>query len=439
MPYLLNGLYLLLLIASLPYWMYKGATTGKYRVGLWRKLRGAPPALPADRPVVWFHAVSVGEVLLLRPLLELMRRERPDLEVVLSVTTNAGIDVARAKYPDLATFYAPLDFTWAVGRVFSNINPCLLVLTELELWPNLLLEAKRRGTPVAVVNARLSERSHRGYGRFLPIFRGPLSAIQWWGAQNDLYARRIDDLVAPGTRVTVTGSMKYEGAPTDRANAKTQQLRRLLGFQDSETIWLAGSTVDPEEEIVLEVFQRLRADFPDLRLFLVPRHPERFDAVVDLVKRLGIDYVRRSSVEKPRARSASITILDTLGELSSAWGVADLGFTGGSLECHRGGQSMIEPAGYGVPVCFGPAVWNFRDTVEKLLARHAAVQVRDRQELFETIRRWLEDPASALLLGQRAREFILAQQGSVASTLSGLESLLPPVGEPLGRRLVRSA
>ncbi|MFO0947456.1 MAG: 3-deoxy-D-manno-octulosonic acid transferase [Planctomycetota bacterium] len=439
MPYLLNGVYLLLLFATLPYWMYKAATTGKYRIGLWGKARGIPPALVSEKPVVWFHAVSVGEVLLLRPLLELMRSRRPDLQIILSITTNAGMDVARSKYPEIPTFYAPLDFTWAVKGIFNGVRPCLLVLTELELWPNLLLEAKRRGTPVAVVNARLSERSHRGYGRFLFLFRKPLAAIQWWGAQNELYAARIDDLVTRGTRVTVTGSMKYEGAPTDRLNLKTQQLRRLLGFQSTDTVWLAGSTVAPEEEIVLAVFEQLRQAHPSLRLFLVPRHPERFEAVVEMVAATNIDYVRRSRVDSPRSHAASITILDTLGELAAAWGLADLGFTGGSLECHRGGQSMIEPAGYGVPVCFGPAVWNFKDTVEKLLSRNAAIQVRDRRELLATIRGWLENAADAHAIGERAREFILAQQGSVANTLSGLESLLPPLDVQGREPVVRSA
>lgn len=428
MPYLLNAFYLALLAATLPFWLYKSITTGKYRVGLWQKLAGAPPPVNSDKPVIWFHAVSVGEVLLLRPLLEKFKADAPHFQLVLSVTTNSGMAVAESKYPWLPAFYAPLDFSWAVRRVYLGLDPKLVVLTELELWPNLLLEARRRGEPVAVVNARMSERSFRGYSRLGRLLHAPLAAIRWWGVQNDTYAARIRTLVANLDKPTIaiTGSMKYEGAPTERDNPKTRELGRLFGLAETDVVFLAGSTMAPEEEMILEAFLRLRARHPRLRLVLVPRHPERFAEVGALAERTGLEVAHRSRLAAPRERSAPITLLDTVGELAAAWGLAEIGYVGGSLGCQRGGQSMIEPAGYGVAFAFGPETWNFQDTVDHLLALDAAVRIERAGDLEPVLDRWLADPAAAAAIGRRARQFVLEQQGSVAATYRGLLDLLPP-------------
>lgn len=433
MRFVLDAAYLALIGALSPFFLYKAATTGKYREGMARKWRGVPPARPTGKRVVWIHAVSVGEVLLIAPLVKRLIAERPDLAPVLSVTTNTGYALARERYPDIPVFYAPLDFSWAVKRCLTGLDPALLVLTELELWPNLLLAAKRRGTPVAVVNARMSDRSHRGYRKIRSLLRGPLSAIHWWGAQSEEYAARIRDLVGPDASVSVTGSMKYDGAVRDRDNARTRQLRDLLGFTGNETIFLAGSTQSPEEEILLDLFERQVGQHPSLRLVLVPRHKERFDAVADLLKKRRANFVRRSEIKAPLPSPAPVTLVDTIGELSYLWGLADVGFVGGSLENDRGGQSMIEPAGFGVPLCFGPHTWNFKETVSRLLEAKGAVQIGDRAELEETIATWLADPAAARVVGDNARRFIDRQQGAVVKTFTAIEELLDP-SEPSAKR-----
>ena len=184
MHWLFNLAYLLAVGVTLPFWLYKSATTGKYRRGMWSKMVGKPPIVADGRPIAWIHAVSVGEVLLLKPLLARLKVETPGFQWVLSTTTNTGYDVAKEKYPELPLFYAPLDFSWAVKRVFSALQPKLLVLTELELWPNLLIEASRRNVPVAVVNARIGERSFNGYRRMISVLRPALSAVRWWGGAN---------------------------------------------------------------------------------------------------------------------------------------------------------------------------------------------------------------------------------------------------------------
>ena len=429
MTAVLNLLYLLVLAIGSPFWIYKALTTGKYREGLWRKFVGQAPTPAGRGPVVWLHAVSVGEVLLLRPLIARFRSERPDLELVLSTTTNTGHAVARKTYPDLQVFYAPFDFGWSVRRVFSTLRPSLLLLAELELWPNLLAEAQRRSVPVAVVNARMSERSFVGYrrlDRLTGLVRRRLRTIAWWGAQTEVYAGRIAKLAGPESGpIAVTGSMKYDGVLTDPDNPETVRLRRLLGFCESERIIVAGSTHAPEEEMLLHVFGELWTEYPKLRLVLAPRHPERFDAVAELVAGNRTPFVRRRALTDDQDASAPITLFDTIGELSALWGLADFGFVGGSLAAKRGGQSMIEPAALGIPVCFGPEVWNFRETVDGLLGADGAVQVKTAAHWWRTMRAWLGDPSSATRIGLNARDFIRSQQGAVDATYRVVDRLLP--------------
>lgn len=425
MIYLANAVYLLALVLTLPFWLYKSLTTGKYRVGMWDRLTGAAPPVDPRRPVLWVHAVSVGEVLLLRPLFDRAYADFPSLQIVLSVTTNTGMEIARTKYPDILSFYSPLDFSWSVRRVFRTLRPSLLVLTERELWPNLLRIATDNQVPVAVVNARLSERSFRSYRRVFPLLRPMLHAVRWWGAQSDDFAKRIRKLAHPDATVAVTGSMKFEGAMAQRTNPRTNELRRLLGYNSDEIVLVAGSTSSPEEAVVLDAFASLHSRYPQLRLLLVPRHPERFDEVATLIEARGFPIVRRSQLKGPLPTAAAVTLLDTMGELSAAWGFADIGYVGGSLECNRGGQSMIEPAGYGVATCFGPETWNCEETVARLLDANAAIQFSHRDELLPILEHWLKDPAAARAMGRRAQQFITAQQGAGDKTWLALRSLLP--------------
>jgi 3-deoxy-D-manno-octulosonic-acid transferase len=293
------------------------------------------------------------------------------------------------------------------------------------LWPNLLLEARRRGVPVAVANARLGERSHRGYRRIRRLLAPALAAVKWWGAQSKPIADRLRDLARGlDTTVAVTGSMKYDGAPTDRRNPATLALRQLLGIDESDQVFVAGSTQGDEERIVLDAWRQAAARHPNLKLVIVPRHPERFPVVAELLANQGIPFVRRTAL--PNANPAAVTLLDTVGELRATWGLADFGFVGGSFGCGRGGQSMIEPAGYGVAVCFGPEVWNFQDTVDKLLAAQAARLLPSPDWLAPALEAWLADPTSALAMGERARGFVASQLGAVAATADALAALSPP-------------
>ena len=431
MRYLLNLMYLLLLAAAAPWLVYSAVRTGKYRQGWGAKFWGRVPLRTGERRCVWLHAVSVGEVNLLKPLLTALEHDYPDLECVISTTTRAGFELARQKYAPRTVFYCPLDFSWAVGRALRRLRPDVLVLAELELWPNLLAAAKRRGTRVAVVNGRLSEKSWRGYRRIVRWVRGWLQHIDVVGVQNATYAERFRSLGLARERISITGSVKFDGAQSDRDNPSTRRLAELAGILPTDRVFLAGSTQNPEEATVLEAFQRVSADHPDLRLVLVPRHPERFDEVARMLDRAGASWDRRSLL-KPRTGGESaadgesaarrILLVDTVGELGAWWGTAQLAFVGGSLGS-RGGQNMIEPAAYGAALSFGPNTQNFRDVVAMLLAEKAATVVRNGVELEHWLRRMLDDPQFAAAQGERARTLVLAQQGATRRTLELLRPL----------------
>jgi 3-deoxy-D-manno-octulosonic-acid transferase len=423
MPVVLDILYAIALVAFGPWLAVRSVRQHKYRDGWAEKLLGRAPVRLGDRPCVWFHAVSVGEVLLLRPLLAEMRRRRPGWDMVVSTTTATGLAVARKTYPDLVTFYAPLDFSWSVRRAVSRVRPTVLALVELEVWPNLVRAVKRTGAGVAIINGRLSASSHKGYRRL----RGPLGPtfrrIDRVAVQSEEYAARFLDLGVPADRVRITGSVKFDGLEAHRDNPRTLALRRELGLAPTDVVFVAGSTMDGEEAAALAAFRAARARHPRLRLVLVPRHPDRFDAVAAQVREAGETVHRRSLGDTP-SNQRPVILIDTVGELASVWGLADVAFVGGSLFAGRGGQNMMEPAAFGAAVLFGPHTENFRGAVEGLMARDAAVRVSDKDDLARALRDALDDPESAAHRGESARSFVLAQQGAAGRTVYELSAIV---------------
>lgn len=455
MPSPLDLAYCVGLAAAAPWLAYKAATTGKYRAGWGQKLFGRVPPREDRRRCLWLHAVSVGEVLALRPLMPRLREQFPDWQLVISSTTNTGLEMVHRHFAHAHPFYFPLDFTWAIRRTLERIRPDAVALVELELWPQFVKAVHRRGIPLLVINGRMSPRSFRGYSRLRGVVRPTFGRIDLFAVQNEEYAERFAALGAKRHRIVVTGSIKYDSIETDRTNPRTAMLRHLLGIHEGDTVFVAGSTQTPEEELALDAYEQLLPDFPQLRLILVPRHQERFDEVARLLERRSVPHRRRSRLQsstataphfrharqKVRAQIVStqgetiqplpeqtdrpVILVDTLGELSAIWGMADLAFVGGSLS-GRGGQNMIEPAAYGAAVLFGPDTWNFRETVDALMARDAALVVNNRHELSASLRRLLNDPAEARQLGQRARSFVLSQQGATTRTVECLKRLILP-------------
>ncbi len=450
MPYLLNFIYLLLILLSLPWLVWQSVRKGKYREGFAAKLLGIVPRRDAGgaegrTKCAWLHAVSVGEVNLLAPLLKRIDEGRPDWQCVISTTTMTGIALARKKYPRHTTFYCPLDFSWAVKTAMRRLRPDVLVLAELELWPNLIRAARKSGAKVAVINGRLGEKSFRGYRRIRPLVTGLLRQIDLLAVQDESYAERFRQLGARPETIHVIGSMKYDGAQTDRGNPATRRLAALAGFSPNDIVLLAGSTQEPEEEMALATFRELSPKWPQLRLVLVPRHPDRFEAVARLVDSSGIAWRRRTELDKAATagraaqdiatlddatangatsgRGFMVLLVDVVGELGAWWGTARIAFVGGSMGS-RGGQNMIEPAAYGAAVSLGPNTWNFRDIVAAMLAQQAAVVVRSPDEFTRFVGRCLEEPDYAAELGRRAQSLVLSQLGATDRTLTLLTGLL---------------
>jgi 3-deoxy-D-manno-octulosonic-acid transferase len=333
-----------------------------------------------------------------------------------------------------------------------RVRPNLLLLAELELWPNLIAAAKEHGARVAILNGRLSDHSFPRYRRIRPFVRRVLEQLDLIAAQNEESAARFRALGAPHSRVYATGSLKYDGAQIDRRNSRTAALRELAGFTDDDIVFLAGSTQEPEEQIAIDLFHRLSAGHPGLRLVLVPRHPERFNDVARLLDESNLLWCRRTELaiqppappgviapksdieqfvsnasSKPPAEPGAagrVLLVDTIGELGAWWGTAQIAFVGGSFGS-RGGQNMIEPAAYGAAVSFGPNTWNFRDIVAALMAADAAVVVQDPQALDAFVRRCVEDPAYATALGTRAQQLVQSQLGATKRTIALIEALFP--------------
>ena len=425
MPWLLNVFYITLAAVALPWLVVRKLRTGKGVAGWREKLTGHAPDLDESSSRIWLHAVSVGEVLLLCRIVAELKRRHPITDLVITTTTATGYDVARKEFPDHTVCFFPFDFTWAVRRAIRRLKPTAILLVELEIWPNLLLAASDANIPVGIVNGRLSDKSFRGYFKIKPLVSYCLKYVRGIAAQNEPYAQRFGALGYPYDRITVTGSVKYDGLESNRDNPRTAELRHAFGIANDDLVLIAGSTQAPEEAIALRIWRKLVAEHPRLRLILVPRHRERFEEVAKLVRAENLPLYRRSNAAIPDSRlptpdARPILLLDTLGELAACWGLADIAFVGGSLT-PRGGQNMIEPAAYGTPVLVGPNIQNFRETVGFLTRAKAIEIVEDEAQLTEMVRRLLQDESRRLAMGQRARQTVQNHCGATEKTMEFLE------------------
>ncbi len=424
---LANVLYLLALALLSPLILYRAIRHGRYRRGIGEKLFGLSASRtqrwPDPRRSLWFHAVSVGEVNLLPGLITELKRKMPDHgPIFISASTDTGYDLAVKHFGSEDVFFCPLDFSWAVNRTFRNLRPGKLVLVELELWPNLVRTAHRHQCDVMVINARLSERSARRYQAAARLTRPIFEALDWVGCQDEACQDRFEACGTPPERLAVTGSIKFDDAPSSRDVVEVQRCTDWAGIDPWQRVWLVGSTQAGEEAMAIEIYQSLKAEFPELRLILVPRHQERFDEVAKLIaaNKLG---VRRRSRDKALGAQLweqdEVVLVDTIGELRNWWGTAQIATVGGSFGA-RGGQNMLEPAGYGCAVSFGPNTRNFQEIAEALIAADGAVRVQDASELKQFVRRCLTDIPAADSLGQAARHVINRHRGATNRTIAAI-------------------
>lgn len=419
--------YASLLTAAAPYIALRAARTGRYREGWAERVLGRVPELAADQACIWMHGVSLGEVQLLRPLVQHfdgLDRNR----VVLSTSTLTGMQVAKKSLPNITAFYCPLDFSWAIKQAIARLKPRLIVLGELEVWPHLIGLATTQNIPVAVVNGRLSDRSFRGYSRFRRWLQPTFARLSLVAAQDETTAERFRNMGVAAERVFISGSLKFDNVNADREHSEVVARKKLVGLERRHRVLVAGSTQDPEEQAALEAVTHLLPKFPDLKLIVVPRHPERFEEVDQLLRRGPLKVIRRSQLTKPcSADDWQVLLVDSVGELKWWWGAAELALVGGSFGT-RGGQNMLEPAAYGAKVAFGPNVWNFREIVRSLLEKDAVWQLHSLDALTDWIKDSLSDPLAGQARTQRAIQLIRSHQGATDRTCGLLASLLKSSG-----------
>ena len=419
-------------IASAPWWLWRMATTHKYREGIRERLGQVPGWLKSQagkKPVIWLHAVSVGEVLAVSRLIAELDKALPAFQVFVSTTTRTGHALARERFGANRVFYCPLDLPWAVNAYLKTLKPRMLVLAETEFWPNLLHSCDRRQIPVVVVNARISDRSWPRYRTLRNLWRPFLSRISRALAQTETDAERLRTIGLVPERVSVSGNLKFDVRIAEEAEAT-----RLVRASGSGLRFLvAGSTLEGEEAALLEVWPGLLQTEPKLAMVLAPRHPERFGAVAALLEKSGIPWMRRSSW-KDRApeslepmKAGSILLLDTIGELASIYSLAAVAFVGGSL-FPAGGHNPLEPAQFSVPIVIGPHYANFRAITDDL-REHNAIRIAPKEELANVLSELLQNSAEGAAMGAQARQVFEAQAGATGRSLQAIHEILAQ-GQP---------
>ncbi len=380
--------------------------------------RGLARVPRATRPRILVHGVSVGEVKAARSLVTLFAERHPEFEVVLSSTTNTGLEMAHKLYPELRSVRFPADLSWVVRRFLLALDPALVILVELEVWPNFLRECNREGRAVAVVNGRITRDSHGRYlafRRWLPEF----NRISLFCVQSEEYARRFGMLGIDRARVCVTGNVKFDGLRVGPIDAGGELARFVTGAGGAQVL-VAGSTHEPEE---LWVARAARQAAPHARLVLVPRHPDRVEEIGARLREDGLQSQRLTDLRKGARVDEQLPLLvDTIGELERVYALADLVFVGGSLVPH-GGQNMLEPAAQGKAVLFGPHTHNFDQEAALLLAAGACLVVADAPALERELARLLADPAERERMGRAGMAAVAAQRGATQLTLAALEAL----------------
>ncbi len=422
---LYSALLVLFLLLTLPYWLLQMMRHGKYRAGLRQRFGAVPPALRgSQKPVIWVHAVSVGEVVASLGVVKALQEKFPLHRILISTTTSTGQKLAVQRFGAENVFYFPLDFSFAIRPYLDALRPELLVVAETEFWPNFLRLAKCNGARIAVINCRISDRSFPGYKRFrfwLPrLLEKTLDQVDCFLAQTEEDRQRLLEIGAPETKVAVVGNLKFDVAPPPMP-AIVASLRESFGRSGAEPILVCGSTLEDEEGSLLSAFRNILANYPKAVMVLAPRHPERFADVAELVKELGFAMWRRS-LWSGEPLTGGVFLVDSIGELAAIYSLATVAFVGGSL-VPRGGHNILEPALYGVPIVTGNHYENFRDVVNFFASRNA-VRIVGLAELPLVFMELIENTAERKTLGRNALAALESQRGATDRTISALLKLM---------------
>jgi len=444
MTFILDCLYLLIGAAMSPVVLYRAVRHKRYHSG-WAQRFGNITRKQPEKKCIWLHAVSVGEVNATKTIVEELEKRFGDYEIVISTTTDTGFARASALFGSSHTVtYFPFDFSPVMHRAFRAIRPAICLLMELEVWPNLVRIAGQRNIPVVVVNGSITERSFAGYKKIKPIAEKTFGKVSLILAQTEEYARRFKQVGAVEEKVIVTSSLKYDTAQTrdkvEGADALAEKLFGEFKIRNSKfeiPLWVAGGTGNNEEKILLDVYRDLKQQnrFKDLRLAIVPRKPERFNEVAELIKQTGFELIRysrvknqatgKSSIEYRVSSIESIILGDTMGDLRKFYSLATVIFVGRSL-VPMGCSDMIEAAALGKCTIFGPSTYNFQQTADALLAENGGIMVKDEQDLLDTLQKCLTEPDFAEKIARNGQQVIKKNQGATAKTIEQIAKLLRP-------------
>ncbi|MCK7552003.1 lipid IV(A) 3-deoxy-D-manno-octulosonic acid transferase [Marinobacter goseongensis] len=416
---MLHFLYSLFFRVALPFVLLRLWWIGRRNPGAWNRWQERLGFVePSTEPVIWVHAVSVGETIAAAPLVKALLRRRPDIPILMTAMTATGSARARAMFGDQVHYaYSPYDTPGAVRRFASRVQPRALVIMETELWPNMIANTSRHDVPIFLINARLSERSAKGYERVASLVRPLLRSLCWIAAQADEDAGRFLRIGAQPESVSVTGSIKFDVDITEALRSESATLRAQLG--NGRPVWIAASTHEGEDKQILEAHRCVLSDFPDALLVIVPRHPERFDDVAALTEKLGLRLARRSLAETTLATDIQVYLGDTMGELLMLYGASDVAFVGGSL-IERGGHNPLEPAAWGLPVLSGPHIFNFETIYHRLDAGHGLYLTPTSDALVGCVSELLKDPAVARQSGDNALAVVDANRGALEKVVDGI-------------------
>ena len=419
------------------YLIYRIAALGKSRVGWRERLGFVDPSVAQrepDQPLIWVHAVSVGEVAAAEPILRELRALEPLAKIVLSMTTVTGREMAVKRDLDVdGLFYFPFDVPTAVGRALDVLDPAIFVAMETELWPNFLWSAKRRGVRTMVANARLSDRSFKRARLLRPLYGWIMKHLDSICAQSALDAERFIALGAESRSVQVVGNSKFDEAYPEVSEAEQRKLRQDLGFAQEVPVVVAGSTNPGEEEIVLDAFWQARVSHPEARLLIAPRHPDRTEEIIGITERRGYVAARRTEMlaaaeagetsDNGASAQDRVVLLDTIGELARVYAICSVAFVGGSL-VPKGGQNILQAIAQGRPVLFGPHMHNFRDSAAIALAEGVGFQVRDKDSLAKGILELLDDPVRLEEIATKGQDLIESSRGAARKCALAAAALL---------------
>jgi 3-deoxy-D-manno-octulosonic-acid transferase len=413
-------------LLSAPWWLVQMMRLGKYRAGLPERLGLIPTRIRVDasKPVIWIHAVSVGEALAISELVSQLRERLQDARIVVSTTTHTGQELARERYGAENVFYFPLDFAFAIRPYLKLFKPKVVVLAETEFWPNFIRLVKGSGASILVTNARISDRSYPRYLRFKGLMKPVLQNIDGFLAQSSTDSERLVAIGAAAERVHVAGNLKFEVKPPDASVGFVQELKARLQGSSISPVIVAGSTVEGEEPLVLEAFRDVMKAFPGALLILAPRHRERFAGVQAQIVGMGMKFVQRSMLgdEFNSVKGGSVLLLDSIGELAATYSLADIAFVGGSL-VPRGGHNILEPAYFGKAIVVGPHTENFRDIVAYFAAEDA-VLVCEPEQLSDRWLALLREPGVREAFGERAHKVFESQSGATQRAVEAIAKMM---------------